>query len=283
MEILPQRGRLRRAWPRLNIQDEYMYPYPEPAEAAAPRGAQTLARGLKILRILVDSNGPVTATELAARTGTHQSTASRLLSALIAEGYVKKVGARGFTVDAGVLALAAGATRTFMLNRATEEELVNICERAPGLVIVFAALWEDTLVFLRRRQAGQETLPFSVSAFPLHLSCPGLRLLIDRPEKSALATLAASRAKLGWGRPTQNVPETARELLTSVREHVHDGVLVLDDWQAEGRRNTAAVLEAPWGPAALSTSGPIRASNRASLVQFVSESARTLEHTLSQG
>lgn len=86
---------------------------PQPEAATAPTTA--LAKGVTVLQLLVEADGPLSASEIARRVGLHQSSVSRILSTLSAAGYVRKTGYRSFAPDFGVLSLGAAAVDKFGL------------------------------------------------------------------------------------------------------------------------------------------------------------------------
>ncbi|HLT62636.1 MAG TPA: helix-turn-helix domain-containing protein, partial [Microlunatus sp.] len=69
-------------------------------------GVQSLARGLQVLRTLIDEGSPLTGTEIARRFGLHQSSISRVLATLAELGYVRKDASGKFVPDYGILTFA---------------------------------------------------------------------------------------------------------------------------------------------------------------------------------
>jgi DNA-binding IclR family transcriptional regulator len=222
----------------------------------------------------------MTATELAARTGTHQSSASRLLKALADVNYVQKVPGRGFAVDVGVFELAANASRAYSLSEATRNAMIDLGNATPELGVTLGALWNDTLVHHYRIVPGHEPIPFYVSTLPLHLSTHALLVLVDRPEAQAIETLSSSRDRFGWERPARIVPATEAEVLAAARERVEDGIIVLDRWQAPKRRSGAIRIDATWGPGGLAYTGLTHEISRRKLVRLLRDGARAIEATL---
>ncbi|MFI5621865.1 helix-turn-helix domain-containing protein [Nocardioides sp. NPDC051685] len=249
------------------------------SQEAIPPGAQTLARGLAILEYLVESGAPVTATEIAAQSGTHQSSASRLLKGLITAGYVRKVRGKGFAPDVGVFSLAANTAKAFAPTEETQRAMRELSRQSPHHIITLGALWDETLVHLYRVSSTEEPFPLSVSSMPLHLSSHALIALIQQPENEALMALEHSRARFGWARPTRNIPPTEAEVLALARESCEDDILILDDWSVRSRRATCIRIDAPWGPAALTYLGGKGLSPRPKMRKLARESAMAIEAT----
>lgn len=200
-------------------------------KTAAPPGAdsnQSLARGLHMLRLLVD-DGPLTATEIAGRMGMHQSSVSRSLAALAASGFVRK-GAHGrFECYFGVMGMVDSIGRQPLVQqlRAGVKKIINDYS---DITIAICMLWQHEVLHLLRAKSGSIFLPLWHGGIPLNVSTPGLRLLLDLPDDEAVAILERSRERLGWGGRPGRVPESAAETLTLAREGLADEVLLLKGW-----------------------------------------------------
>lgn len=205
---------------------------------------QALARGLHILRMLVDEADPMTATEVARRMGVHQSSASRILSTLTEVGYVRKNNQGRFVPDYGVLALGSATTRLPLISRPRKafEQIVGEHEH---LMISMCMLWRDEMIYLLRATSGSEPLAFWSGGFPLNVSTPGLRLLVDLPRDDAVKILRASRQRFGWGGRPEIVPATEEAVLDQATSLVADDVLILVNWVSEGHIGGAIPIETP--------------------------------------
>lgn len=205
---------------------------------------QALARGLHILRMLVDEGEPMTATEIARRVGLHQSSASRILATLSETGYVRKNAAGRFEPDYGVPALAAATTRLPLITR-PRGVFTAFVTRHRGMTITMCMLWGDEMIYLLRATSGSEPLAFWSVGFPLNISSPALRLLVDLDDDDAVDILAASRRRFGWGGEPDVVPATERALLSQARRMITDDVLLIRDWYPDQHVSGAIPIVTP--------------------------------------
>ncbi len=197
-----------------------------------PPGAETnqaLARGLYVLRRLVESGRPMSATELARELGLHQSSISRVMSTLGEAGFVRKNEQGGFVPDYGVITLAAETTRLPLLTKPVA--VFNaLLEEYPRLTLATSMLWRSEMLYLLRSNVGGLTHLYDNVRYPLHRSSPGLRLLLDLPEEQALAMLADSRRAHGWTGDPAVIPATEAEVLAAARANLEHDVLILQGW-----------------------------------------------------
>lgn len=206
-----------------------------------PPGAHTnqaLARGLYVLRRLVESGRALSATELARELGLHQSSISRVLATLIEAGFVRKDARGGFVPDYGVITLAAETNRLPLLTKPVPV-FTDLLAQYPTLTLTTALLWRSEMIYLLRSNTGGLTHLYENVSFPLHRSSPGLRLLLDLPEDEAVAMLEESRARHGWSGDPTRVPADASTLLATARRHLEHDVLLLDGWAEEGQLSGA--------------------------------------------
>gem|GEM_PF-4098062 len=98
---------------------------------------------------------------------------------------------------------------------------------------------------------------FSSPAFPLHLSAPALRILLDHPREEAMAVLERSREHHGWEQPTAAVPADTGELLDTAASLLVDDCLILNTWSSPTVVTAALPLELPnQSPTCLTIGGP---------------------------
>jgi DNA-binding IclR family transcriptional regulator len=242
-------------------------------------GAQALSNGLAVLRVVSEAKAPISATEVAKRVGMHPSWVSRVLAALMRDGYVRKPDYRSYAADYGALALAGNALVNAPLAVRPRAALGALAERS-GMDAVLAVLHGGQVIYLLRTRTGHEPVPLAVG-YPLHLSSVALRLLLERPRAEALAALRESRRRYGWERPTPAVPEHEAEVLTQARARLTHGCLVLVDWIAPGHLGCAIPVAAPGEPpAALALSGPSARQAPGEALLWLQEGRRDIEAAL---
>ncbi len=205
-------------------------------------GTQSIVRGLQILAALIDSDRPMTATELAGRVGLHQSTASRILSTFQAIGFVRKPDYHHFAPDLGLALFAGRMAKQYPMIRRALPVLQRRVEEYAGFGVTLCSLWRQELLILVKRDPHGEFLAMPANRSPLHLSAAGLRHLLEMSEREALAHLKHSRDEFGWQRPTKNVPATAKATLAAARKACKGDVLTLTDWAGPDEQKAAVPI-----------------------------------------
>jgi DNA-binding IclR family transcriptional regulator len=242
--------------------------------------ASALTRGLHVLQELVNEGSPMTATELAGRIGVHQSSVSRILATLIQVGYVRKTQDRRFAPDFGVLSLAT-ATASFPLIRKPREAMEAVAAAHPGLEATLCVLWRGEMIYFLRTHHKTNAVDFGMG-FPVHLSTPGLRMLVELPEDEALTILRQSRSRYGW-RGTSAVPATEEEVLSWARTNVEHDVLVLSEWGFVGNVGAAIPIKTDEDyPVALALTGDVRIADPATLRLWLHDARRTVEASFTE-
>lgn len=237
---------------------------------------QSLAKGMEILRVLTEADGPVTATELARRTDMHQSSASRVLQTLTTAGYVRKTTA-GFLPDYGVLSLAQSVTK-FPLVVRLQRTIELIADENPGYQINLAMLFRGEITYLLRARAGQHAV--TSWGFPLHVSSAALRMLVDLPRDEALAALRESRRQRGWARSEQ-VPATEEEVLDWATSHVMHDVLLLDGWHENSVSGAIPFSSGDDHPTVLAISGDRPTATPTEVAFMLHDARRRVEAVVS--
>lgn len=232
-----------------------------------------------MLRELVDEGAPLTATEIARRIGVHQSSVSRILATLTQVGYVRKTPDRRFAPDFGVLSLAS-ATSWFPLIRKPRAAMAAIASAHLGLDATLCVLWRGEMVYFLRTGSNVGTTIDFGAGFPVHLSAPGLRMLVDLPETDALEILRQSRKRYGW-RGTAAVPATEEEALAFARTNVEHDVLVLSEWGFAGTVGAAIPIKTDEEhPVALALTGDVSIADPATLRLWLHDARRIVETSL---
>lgn len=240
---------------------------------------KALSRGLEILRLLVEANGPMSATEIGVRMNLHQSSVSRILATLSVGGYVRKADYRSFEPDFGVLGLGLAASTSFALTR-PRAAMLEAAEMCSGLQVSLCVLWREEMIYFLRTSKGVEPIVFS-GGYPLHMSSPALRFMVDMPEDEALSLLRASRRRYGWPRPTEVVPETEEQALAAARERFQHECIILDGWVEPHSMSAAINLHTTTPhPTALALSGPRSVASDGTIRLWLHEIRRSVEAAL---
>jgi DNA-binding IclR family transcriptional regulator len=239
---------------------------------------QALARGLHVLRALVEHGEPLTATQIAHQFGLHQSSISRILATLTEGGYVRKNSRGRFTPDFGLLSLASATTPQFPLITKPRAAMTEIADATPGYTASLCMLWNGQLIYFLRTTQSAPAVDFWASDFPIHLSAPGLRMLVDLPREEALGLLRQSRERFGWTGNAEVVPSTEEEVLDWAREHVAHDVLVLSGWNHAGESGAAIPIDQPEEshPLALALTGVDRPEVDAATLRLLLHDGRRL-------
>ncbi len=253
---------------------------PKEIDPVASSSSKALTRGLEILRLLVESE-PMTSTEVAAKLGLHQSSASRILKVLSTAGYVRKPTYQSFTVDYGVLTMVGRAVHNFKMMTRPRAIIAQLAEKHPDFLITLGTLWQGELLYLLRAQHGQDVISGYAGSYPVHLSTVGMRLLLDRPEKEAIEVLNASKRRYGWERPTPLVPQTPAECLKIVRTFLREDCLPLVNWQNKTTFGVSIPISVPGEPVcALAFSGKPGSEPVDQILLYLHDGRRAIEAAL---
>lgn len=161
-----------------------------PLEADARSGIQVLTRAFDILRLLNAHPSGLTQTEIGERLGLARSTASRLLMALEAEGYVVALGPRGrYRLGPELVRLASSARRYAWLD--IHPLLVELSGEI-GETVDLSVLEGDRAVFVDQVVADNRLRAVSSvgDSFHLHASANGKAFLSVMPEVEVKRVLA---------------------------------------------------------------------------------------------
>lgn len=259
-----------------------------PDHADAPRegsaSTNALAKGVKVLQILVEADGPLSASELGRRVGMHQSSVSRILGTLAEAGYVRKTGYRSFAPDFGVLSIGAAAIDKFGLAHKPRPAMEEAAEHAAGLAVTLSVLWRGEVIYFLRTEKGRQHPLFAAEmGWPLHLSAPAMRLLLDLPEREAIELLATSEQEHGWKRPTEQVPKSPKDAIRRARKLLEHDCLILDGWVEPGHMSSAITVVAPGEPpAALALTGQSCVADGYTIRLWLHSFRRSVEQALSE-
>jgi DNA-binding IclR family transcriptional regulator len=175
----------------------------------AAEGAQTLERGLMVLRMIAEERNGLTASQVGARLGVHRSVAYRLLSALVRQGFAAKDEANRYRVGLAFFTLAEltrppllDAARPVLRDLATELGVVACLVVPEGKEAVAVAVVEPP--------GSGARLSYRVgNRDPLDRGAGGLALL------AAMEPAAAEPARVAEVR-TRGYALTGEELIPGV-------------------------------------------------------------------
>lgn len=221
----------------------------------APAGTQAVRRATAVLDLFTASRDPLTLGQVAESLGLSSGTASRLLGALSAEGYLQRsAGGESFHLGPKAVLLGQVAERFFGLDQAMPV-LEKVHARSDESVNLTVRDDEESVVMLR----WQSTLPLRFeqhpgARFPLYSTAAGKAMLAYDPEQETyLSTLPNELPSLTP--TTLTTPAALRADLKSTRSRGYsiddqenvDGVRcvgapVLD---ATGKAHAAVVIQVP--------------------------------------
>ncbi|WP_435200050.1 IclR family transcriptional regulator [Janibacter sp. GS2] len=166
-------------------------PPPDPANHTpgrphAPAGTQAVRRAAAVLDLFMTSEHPLPVGKVAHALGLSSGTASRLVGALVAEGYLQRSpGGESFHLGPKAVLMGQVAGRFFGLDRATPvlegvhsqcDESVNLTVRDGGESVVMLR-WQSTLPLRFEQHAG--------ARFPLYTTAAGKAMLAHDPDASS--------------------------------------------------------------------------------------------------
>jgi IclR family acetate operon transcriptional repressor len=219
----------------------------------SPGSVQSVDRALALLEALAGAGTPLGVGEVAERTGLPPGTAHRLLRSLQLRGYVRRDGARKYSVGTAALQLGDAAQRSLARSaRPYLTELVDVSGETANL----AVLEGDDVVYV-----AQVPSPHTLRMFaevgrhvPPHSTAVGKVLLAAQPRDQVLALLR----RTGLPRRT---PSTITDL--DAFEQELDAVR-RNGWAADDEEQEVGVrcIAVPVGSgervlAAVSLSGPV--------------------------
>ena len=147
--------------------------------------SQTLSRGIRILEVLAEADGPLTIAELAAAMGVHRSIVYRLLRTLEDHGLVGRTAAGGIELGARLAALARSVSRD--LQSAALPELTAVANEL-GMTAFVGILDHGevvTLVSVEPRHAHATVAQRPGTRHSLAVGAPGVAIqtLLTRDER----------------------------------------------------------------------------------------------------
>lgn len=198
--------------------------------------SQTLSRGIRVLEVLAEADGPLTIAELAAALGVHRSIVYRLLRTLEDHGLVGRTASGSIELGARLAALARGVSRD--LQSAALPELTAVANDL-GMTAFVGILDHGevvTLVSVEPRHAHATVAQRPGTRHALAVGAPGIAIqtLLSRDQRRP-AIPADTRLEPGDDRVTE----------ANVR-----GYAVSHDEVIPGMASVAVPLDVPGQPLA---------------------------------
>jgi DNA-binding IclR family transcriptional regulator len=240
-------------------------------------GNQSLLRGVKILECLGDAGAPLSAAEVARRTGLHRATVHRLLHVLAELGYAHRDAEEasyttGFYLHTfgrmpNVIASLVRHARPF-LERLAKGTGQNVC---------LGALEGIQMIYCDKVGISPDIGIATQSGLRLdaHATAIGKALLAIRPETEIRQIYEHHRLSLHTPRTLRSVPSLIRALAEVRRV----GYAVERDEYVVGRRSVASAIMNPYGRAtcAVSIEGPVSVLGDTALSSFGTRVAATAD------
>ena len=198
----------------------------QPRQLASGRTPNAIGKVAAVVSALTEEGST---SGIARRTGLPSSTVHRILQDLVAVGWAREDGNRGYLLGAQLLALAGRATDQASLVRVAHPTLQELSDRTghtvhfavrTGVEAVYIDKIEGTRVYQMRSRVGL--------AIPLHCTAIGKAVLAELPEAEARAVLT----RAGMPARTSNTITTVDDMVSHL-EVVRRRGYSLDDEENE--------------------------------------------------
>lgn len=179
------------------------------APASSTEGAQTLVRGLALLRAFGAEDVYLGNKELSERTGLAKSTVSRLAKILVELGYLRYAHAIGkYALGTGVLTLAYPLLASLAIRQLARPFMKDLAESVGGQVSLGMASGAS-MVFIEtsRSRVHRHTMPEAGAIVPILASSMGRAYLavMERTKRTALLERLRAIDPVGWAAHGQKV------------------------------------------------------------------------------
>jgi DNA-binding IclR family transcriptional regulator len=249
-------------------------------------GAQVVSRVGRVLRVVSEHPGGVSATAVAHATGLTRPTAHRLLTSLAAEGFVDHdPGAARWFLGPELYLLGALAADRFDITDAARESVLALAAETGESAFLSARRGAETVCLLREDGSFpiRSFVLYEGARFPLGVASAGLAILSYLPDEEIDTYLGGSPLEERWG--PQHAAAAVRERIALTREtgYALNPALILEGSWGMG----AAVFDSAGRPAwALSLTGVesrFRPDRRAELGRLLLDHAHRVSASLRRG
>ncbi|MHA6779682.1 IclR family transcriptional regulator [Pseudonocardia saturnea] len=185
--------------------------------ARTQNGESVLSRAVRILAVFGPDDRTLRMSDIAARSGLHLSTTSRLVAEMVALGLLARDPDRQVRIGVRLWELAARASPTLTL-RDTAMPFLEDLHAVVGHHVQLGVLDGSEVLFVERLSAPGAVINYTRIAgrLPLHASSSGLVLLAHAPHELQDAVLAGPLRRY-----TIATPERLRAVLADVRRTGH--------------------------------------------------------------
>jgi DNA-binding IclR family transcriptional regulator len=224
-----------------------------PENASCPErqeGTGSLRRALNLLQELgaADEAG-LRLTELVARTRLEPSTAHRLLSCLVEEGFLQKSACKRYRLGTRIFELGLVAAGRMDQFAAAEEPLRELAAKAGAIAVLNRRSARET-IYLKRVQCAAPLLTVGGTVglrLPIGIGAGGVALLASMDSAEAEALLHANDGL--YRRYDRHAPDLLRRRLCQARQ---DGFAVTESFMHPGLNALGLVIPAAGGHSDLS-------------------------------
>ncbi|UCR89531.1 IclR family transcriptional regulator [Mycetocola spongiae] len=240
-----------------------------------------LDQGLRLLRLLASSRGPLPAGSLATSLGLARSTTYQLLRVMIEHGYVVHlVEARRYGLGPTAFELSGGFTRQQPLSLIGKPILADLVDRIGESGHLAVSHGSDVLYIAEERARRRTPLVTGVGVrLPAHLTATGRAILAAMPRAQVDALFPGATAfvdRTGLG------PQNRRELRRLLADTAERGYAVEDGEVTAGLRSVAVPItdHNGWPVAGLGLTFAAEESRDAELVAELMAGAERLSRSL---
>jgi IclR family KDG regulon transcriptional repressor len=219
-------------------------------------GMSSVLRALDLIELVAEAGREIGVTELAARSGMHKSSVSRVMATLASRGYARQNPATGrYALGMHLVELGAASLAQVELRQQARPFVEQLCE-ATGETVHLAEMIDDSIVYIDKAESEHVlTMRSRVgSSVPLHCTGLGKALCAYLPQDFVLRCLD----RTGMVRYQPNTITTRDEFLACLAQIRERGYAIDDEEHEEGIRCVAVPILDCLGRAiaAISVSGP---------------------------
>jgi IclR family transcriptional regulator, acetate operon repressor len=158
------------------------------AELGSMEQVQSIKRAFELLELMAESEGELTVSELASRSGLAATTVHRMLQTLVVDGYVRQEASRAYALGPRLIHLGGTASRR--LGSWARPFMARVAE-ATGETVNLAVLEADEVVYIAQIPSRHNLRMFTEIGrrLPPHCTAAGKALLGQRSDPDVLTTL----------------------------------------------------------------------------------------------